>query len=427
MKGCNIHFHQNTIYIICKSRTTFGIWISCLPVFELDRKIDASELGEQVLENLQYSLDQISHDRLKETSEEVLNRLGFNDWEKFDRETVFISLILKEKEIEITPYIPAKDGYGFNPVIQKKLKCDLEVKTIGKLIFDAKLIAEQLNPRKINDMSTLTDALDRIIKWLEIHKPELAHSFQPGLSFDEIQAGEEKIGFKLPADIYELYQWRNGATLDCHFLVFPSMVFLPFDEAIESSMGWNTMVAEDEELYVNEEWYLNEEWCAKSPLFIFINDDIGSCGIPLQIPPNYPEQPVVEWGEGGMPSVYYDSLTAMMLTLAECCETGAYYIDSGGFIIEDVSKSAPIIQKYNSQFYEYDELGRVTAWVETVIIEGEKKEIRTQYDSQYDYNRIATVQRRCLILEIITLLIGLGIPILVAYFVWEKLIQQWWQ
>ncbi|HBQ98672.1 SMI1/KNR4 family protein [Roseofilum sp. Belize Diploria] len=275
-------------------------------------------------------------------------------------------------------------------------------------------------------MSTLTDALDRIMKWLEIYKPEFADSFQPGLSFDEIQAGEEKIGFKLPEEVYELYQWRNGATLDCDSLFFPFIGFLPFDEAIETSISWNTMIAEEEELYLNKEWYLNQEWCAKSPLFIFIADDGGCCGTPLQTPPNYLKPPVVEFGEGDMPGVYYDSLTALMLTFAECCETGAYYIDSDGFIVEDVSKSAPIIQKYNSQFGEYDEFGRLTAWVQTVIIEGEKKEIRTQYD----YNKIAPVKQGCIPLQVVTLLIVgipiliVGIPILVAYFVWVKLIQQ---
>ncbi|MBP0036048.1 MAG: hypothetical protein J7524_23275 [Roseofilum sp. Belize BBD 4] len=137
MKGCQICFGQETIYITCLSRTVFGIWISCLPVFKLDRNIDSQQLGEKILEVLQYSLDGIPHDNLKETSESALTALGFTDWETFDKEIVPVSIIYTNKEIQITPYIPAEDGYGFDPLNEKKLTCALEAKTIGKLIFEA--------------------------------------------------------------------------------------------------------------------------------------------------------------------------------------------------------------------------------------------------------------------------------------------------
>lgn len=193
-------------------------------------------------------------------------------------------------------------------------------------------------------MSTLTNALNRIIKWLEIYKPELAASFFPGLNFNEIQAGEQKIGFKFPAEIYELYQWRNGSDIDGYSLFGPCMGFLSFDRAIESSIFWNSLISE-----LN---YENEPWYATSPLFFFFEDDGCYCGIPLQTPLNYPDKPVVEFGEGGLPSLYYESLTTMMLTFAECCETGVYYITSDGFIDEDQSKSAQILRKYNPSLHD---------------------------------------------------------------------------
>ena len=78
-----------------------------------------------------------------------------------------------------------------------------------------------------------------------------------------------------------------------------------------------------------------------------------------------------------------------------------------------------VVCLYKSQFYQYDELGRLTAVVKTVIIEGEKKEIKTKYR----YDEIDTVEQQYLLLEVVRFLIGLVIPILVAYFVWVKLIQ----
>ena len=81
-------------------------------------------------------------------------------------------------------------------------------------------------------MSTLTNALERIMSWLKIYKPELADSFLPSLTLEEIRAGEEKIGFLLPKEIYELYQWQNGMTKDSDSLFFPSIGFIPFNEAI---------------------------------------------------------------------------------------------------------------------------------------------------------------------------------------------------
>jgi len=193
-------------------------------------------------------------------------------------------------------------------------------------------------------MSTLTDALDKIIKWFDIYKPELAATFEPGLDFNEIQAGEQKIGFKFPAEIYELYQWRNGSDITGYSLFAPCIGFLPFDEAIESSISLNT--------YISKLNYENEEWYATSPLFFFFEDNGCCCGILLQTPLNYPEKPVVEFGEGDLPRLYYESLTTMMLTFAECCETGAYYITSDGFIDEDQSKSAQILRKYNPSLHD---------------------------------------------------------------------------
>ena len=91
-------------------------------------------------------------------------------------------------------------------------------------------------------MSVLTVALERIMNWLRQHQPSYAASFLPGLKLDEIQELEKELGFKLPEEIYQLYQWRNGTEEDAMALVFPSMLFLPLSEAIGISQAWNESI-----------------------------------------------------------------------------------------------------------------------------------------------------------------------------------------
>jgi hypothetical protein len=189
-------------------------------------------------------------------------------------------------------------------------------------------------------MTTLTQALERIMNWLKQHRPEYAASFLPGLKYEEIQAGEAELGFKLPEEIYELYQWRNGTEReDIKVVCFPTMQFLPLSTAIEYSQEWNE--------YISEEKFTMEEIeeYETGPLFRFLQANCDSCGIPLI---NYQTEkpPVVVLGEGEMPSIWYASLTDMMLMLAELYETGAYYLDEEGFTTEDESKSAVVLHKY---------------------------------------------------------------------------------
>ena len=67
------------------------------------------------------------------------------------------------------------------------------------------------------------------------------------------------------------------------------------------------------------------------PLFIFGIDNI-CFGVPVEDKFHSEETPVVQFGEGDPPTICYTSLTKMILTFAECCETDAYYISSDGYI-----------------------------------------------------------------------------------------------
>lgn len=195
-------------------------------------------------------------------------------------------------------------------------------------------------------MTALTSALERIMNWLMEHQPDYVASFQAGLKSDEIQAVEAGLGFKLPAEIYELYQWRNGTEEDTKALCFPTMQFLPLSKAIQCSQGCNEYIESDKE-FVTEE----KEWYETSPLFAFIEDNGDYCGVPL-IDRQKEKLPVVVIFETEMPTIFYTSLTDMMLTLAECYESGAYYLDEKGYVREDEYQAAQVLRKYNADIGE---------------------------------------------------------------------------
>lgn len=191
-------------------------------------------------------------------------------------------------------------------------------------------------------MSALTTTLERIMKWLRENQPEYASSFLPELKYEEIQLLEAEFGFKFPKEIYELYQWRNGTKEDAKALCFPTFEFLPISRAIEYSKGCNQYIEENQKFLMEK-----GEWYEISPLFTFIENNGNFCGIPL-VEARKEKIPVVDLGEGEMARIIYASLTDMMLTLAECYETGAYYLDDEGFVCEDEDKVAKVFRKYNA-------------------------------------------------------------------------------
>jgi hypothetical protein len=189
-------------------------------------------------------------------------------------------------------------------------------------------------------MGTLIEALERIMNWLSEHQPEYAASFLPGLKYSEIQVVEAELGFKLPSEIYELYQWRNGTEERAKAVCFPTMQFLPLSTAIEYSQDWNEFIVEEKKIIEESEWY------ETSPLFRFLQSNCDSCGIPL-VEHHTEKLPVVVLGEGYLPYIFYTSLTDMMLTLAECYESNAYYLAKDGYIDENECKAAEVLRKYN--------------------------------------------------------------------------------
>ncbi|MEC4988928.1 MAG: hypothetical protein SAJ37_09285, partial [Oscillatoria sp. PMC 1068.18] len=194
-------------------------------------------------------------------------------------------------------------------------------------------------------MSQLTQALEVILKWNSKHYPLTVTNLNPGLSYAEIKTITKNWSIQIPTEIYELYQWRNGVgdgSKSCEFAgIFDCWGFLPLqDITVEKQPGIDEYEARYKINYPHNSLnlFFGFEWFYKGYAVISEKGKIKW----------------IEFGEvidGGWEIIdHYNSLTSMMLTIAECYEN-AYYVDSLGYLSKDQEKTAKIRQKYYHNTY----------------------------------------------------------------------------
>ncbi len=206
-------------------------------------------------------------------------------------------------------------------------------------------------------MSDLTEALDRILNWLQQQRRQHPDSTQewwlrspdeennapvvsPGLSYASIEEITKDLQLELPPEIFELYQWGNGTQYD-------SSLF-EFDWLFDIGQGWGFFMGVG---YFPLQMAVTEslQWNKGSILNIFIGRECIE-GY-LVFDKNYQDIPVIFRNfKGGANEtiIKYASLTNMMLTVAECYEQ-AYYINNNGYFSKDEDKAFKIWHKYNSE------------------------------------------------------------------------------
>ncbi|OYD98753.1 hypothetical protein CDG77_04670 [Nostoc sp. 'Peltigera membranacea cyanobiont' 213] len=204
-------------------------------------------------------------------------------------------------------------------------------------------------------MSLLTDALDRILNWFQQNKPSYAFSLQPGLAYEEIEEKVKNLPFTLPREVYELYQWRNGMRIckgEKIAQFFHGYTFLSLEDAIDE---YNQLIGLCDDPELDYEWDkdLNEELAEMVDMtngFIIpelnkeenelqveiVNADIWkSDWFPIfyHDPKSYIivtckdkyfafiSEIYLQSIEDGEPKTIFNSLTNMMLDIAERCDT----------------------------------------------------------------------------------------------------------
>ncbi|MBD2120156.1 SMI1/KNR4 family protein [Trichocoleus sp. FACHB-262] len=183
-------------------------------------------------------------------------------------------------------------------------------------------------------MSALTEALNRILHWLQQYSPNAISGFAPGLPLVEIETKLSQLPFRVSQEVYELYQWRNGNPYDG---VFVYHRLLGLDSALECAAA------------INESYWLEIREQDGDPQYLFPVLDFD--GEYFAVPggdASSSHTPVFHIGcDDGSLSFAFTSLTNMMLAIAECYETGIYTHINGDLEVADVVRFGEVRRKYN--------------------------------------------------------------------------------
>lgn len=193
-------------------------------------------------------------------------------------------------------------------------------------------------------MSIMTEALERILIWLQQNAPSSASCLQPGLTYSEIENKVQNLLFLLPAEVYDLYQWRNGVYYgeeDFNFFC-PGYCFNSLEEALiqyEELVDSAEKLAEELWLDPAEIW--NQNWF---PIFSYDRDYLFIIGEAEQQKSISPVMGSFRGNPG--PNLMYSSITNMMLTVAECYDTGVYYLDEDNYVTINYAQEELVREKY---------------------------------------------------------------------------------
>jgi cell wall assembly regulator SMI1 len=192
-------------------------------------------------------------------------------------------------------------------------------------------------------MSNLEAALNKISDWVEQNQPSLLSYLQPSLSNFEIDRILQENSFNFHPTIYDLYKWHDGVD----FYTPPKRLFgetVPVFNSLIDAISLSKDLAESD---MSEDLYGSTPWDAGwLPIFgnedddlLFINcNDVDDLSLYFW------------WTETRETGVAYKSLESMILGIAECYESGAYYLEASGELILDSSLERSILEKYNDYY-----------------------------------------------------------------------------
>jgi HEAT repeat protein len=175
--------------------------------------------------------------------------------------------------------------------------------------------------------ASLTQALEQILSHWQAKAPTVAQSLQSGLTRNQIETQLQTLPFRLPEEVYQLYQWRNGSEdrrgLAHQVEFMPQYVMLSLEEAIAEYKAIQEMLLfdfEDEEEVEESKTFWFPLFARDSDYYV-IQGDFESKAT----------APIFDFSEVGL-ELRFNCLTDMMLAIAECFETGSYSIDDYSYL-----------------------------------------------------------------------------------------------
>ncbi len=176
-------------------------------------------------------------------------------------------------------------------------------------------------------------SIDIIINWQLYHHNQLylKHPQTDDLKINADDAIKiiDSLPFKLPTELWNLYQYYNGG-----YQLTPGLHFYPVKQAIQALSNLN--------------WIKSDTGYA-FPLFKGTRDEIYYV---LAADPEPTYSHVYCQFPGEEPVIYAECVTSLIVTIAQCYQEGAYYIaideETGDRSIEqDLDKIEPIFEKFN--------------------------------------------------------------------------------
>ncbi|GAA6614673.1 hypothetical protein [Scytonema sp. NUACC26] len=176
-------------------------------------------------------------------------------------------------------------------------------------------------------MSELTEGLERIRLWLMRNIPDRAAQLSPGLSRAEIDAQAHILPFKLPEEIYELYQWRDGSS-GYNFL-FENSEFMSLQEAVSAyceQMGESRYDEREEAKFFEYSFPIFKLWYQGNVFYTVVPYQQGKSIIRMYDP------------ECNDYSLRYHSLTNLILHAASWYEAAAFMEKAEDWDIDEETK-----------------------------------------------------------------------------------------
>jgi hypothetical protein len=179
--------------------------------------------------------------------------------------------------------------------------------------------------------SPIADILEQILDYTASVDPKLRDCLCERLSAKKIDDLTREFGFELPTEVEDLYKWHNGMReedRETHRLLYYHY-FLPLEEALDLHQNFL------ESDYIEEKGLL--------PLFEFEGEYYAACctSQKQELAPIY----FLYHDE----TIVYDSLTAMLSSILECYQTGAYspILDEDGEPLANEVLATQIKLKWN--------------------------------------------------------------------------------
>jgi cell wall assembly regulator SMI1 len=192
----------------------------------------------------------------------------------------------------------------------------------------------------------LSQALERIWNWFQVNAPVMLTFLQPGLTYGHIDA-QQDLPFRVPEEVYQLYQWHNGSSAEQYIEFLPHYRFLSLEDGIAQYQMTVEIWRDVSETENHDGWGWFEGWF---PLFA---EDANFYIVERQSQST--SAPIIHFSEYGDNKLIFNSLTDMMLAIAECLEIGAHFFpqseygDTYFYLDADDTREAQVWLKYQPQ------------------------------------------------------------------------------